>query len=366
MSTFVRHILLTLISIAVLCSCTKGDDVPTSEQSDFARLCLSVSTFDGAPYLGLTSRAEYANAATDGEKMQTLRIVIVRPDGTVEHNKYFDFHQTPTTEFGVATFKVAPDTQKIVYLFANENAPKPTDDSKLLNYDFNQKIVIGQQFPEAEIADLKISLTENVEQLSSTMLPMCETHILDNIVYTEKNRAYEYSADLFVVRAATKFTFNIKNMTSQQVVTSNLKIDKLARIEYYMPNGTEYSEPDVTMGGREITGYNVPTINNNDYYTFKSAIADKTLEANMADFISLGAPIYLLEGKYTDAESGGKNHKLSLTINGVEDSAYFPELPTLPRNTHAVVNITIKDAGISCTVQVMPYGAYELNPDFGI
>lgn len=340
--------------------------MPTSEQSDFARLCLSVSTFDGAPYLGLTSRAEYANAATDGEKMQTLRIVIVRPDGTVEHNKYFDFHQTPTTEFGVATFKVAPDTRKIVYLFANENAPKPTDDSKLLNYDFNQKIVIGQQFPAAEIADLKISLTENVEQLSSTMLPMCEKHILDNIVYTEKNRAYEYSDDLFVVRAATKFTFNIKNMTSQQVVTSNLKIDKLARIEYYMPNGTVYSEPDVTMGGREITGYNVPTINNNDYYTFKSAIADKTLEANMADFISLGAPIYLLEGKYTDAESGGKNHKLSLTINGVEDSAYFPELPTLPRNTHAVVNITIKDAGISCTVQVMPYGAYELNPDFGI
>lgn len=355
-----------LTALVALCSCTKGDDVPASAQSDFARLCLSVSTFDGAPFLGLTSRAEYEDAATDGEKMQTLRIVILHPDGTVEHNKYFDFHQIPTTEFGEATFKVVPDTKKIVYLFANENAPKPTDGGKLLAYDFDSKIVVGQPFPEAEVADLKISLTENVEQLSPTLLPMCEKHVLDNIVYTENNRAYEYSADLFVVRAATKFTFNIKNETSQTVTTKDLKVDKLARVEYYMPNGTIYSEPDATTGGREITGYNVPTIENNDYYTFKSTIADKTLEANMSEFISLGDPIYLLEGKYTDAESGGKNHKLSLTINGVEDSAYFPELPTLPRNTHAVVNITIKDAGISCTVQVLPYGAYLLEPEFGI
>lgn len=366
MSGYLRHIFSLIIAAAVLFGCAKEEGMQP-QQDDFARLCLNVSVFDGAAYLGLPTKAEYADAATDGEKMQTLRIVIVRPDGTVEHNKYFDFHQSPTTEFGTAKFKVEPDAEKTVYLFANENAPSMTDGGKALNYNFDQKIVVGQQFPTDEVANLQINLTENVEQLSPVLLPMCEKHLLSNIVYTEKDLAYEYAADLFVVRAATKFTFNIKNETSSDVTVSDLKVDKLARIEYYMPNGTIYSEPDATTGGREITGYNVPTIANNDYYTFKTnLVTDKVIKANMSEFTSLGKPIYLLEGKYTDAASEGKNYKLSLTINGVEDSEYFPALPQLPRNTHAVVNITINDSGLSCTVQVMPYGAYELNPDFGI
>ncbi len=375
MSGLYKNILLLVLLTAILCGCVEGNTLQTLPQADSARLYLKVSACDGAPYLGLKTRAAtYSQAVKPGEMMQTLRIVIVRPDGIVEHNRYFDFHQTPTIEFGAAEFEVSPDTEKTVYLFANENALK-TNGSKIINFDFDQ-ITVGSQFPADDVANLQISLTENTERLSGELLPMCEKHQLTDIVYTQNNLELEYTADLFVVRAATKFTFNLRNETSKEVTISNLNIDKLARIEYYMPNGTTYSAPDPDTGGREITGYNVPTVANNDYYTFLSNLANdangngKVIDAGdeSDDFKPLGEDIYLLEGKYTDAASNGKNYKLSLTVNGNTYSEYFPELEQLPRNTHVVVNISIKgkDAEVSCTVQVMPYGAYELEPEFGI
>lgn len=368
MRGFFRHILLALFT-AALFGCAEEIYTPCPAEIDSANLCLSVSVSDGAPYLGLKSstKAEYANAFTDGEKMQTLRIVIVDKDGIVEHNEYFDFHQTPTIEFGTARFKVAPDNRKTVYLFANENALK-SNGSKIIGYDFENGITVGRQFPSDEVAELKINLTENTEQLSPELLPMCEKHELTNIVYTQKELEYEYSANLFVVRAATKFTFNVRNETLKAVTVNNLNIDKLARIEYYMPKGTTYSEPDAATGGREILSYEVPTVANNDYYTFNTNLVNNTSIEVSEDFEPLGNPIYLLEGKYTDAASDGKNYKLSLTVNGTEYTEYFPDLAQLPRNTHVVVNISIKgkDAEVSCTVQVMPYGAYELDPEFGI
>ena len=35
---------------------------------------------------------DYIGALNDGEKIQTLRIVIVRENGVIEHNRYMDFY----------------------------------------------------------------------------------------------------------------------------------------------------------------------------------------------------------------------------------------------------------------------------------
>lgn len=75
-------------------------------------------------------------------------------------------------------------------------------------------------------------------------------------------------------------------------------------------------------------------------------------------------PFYLLEGKYLDS-SDARNYSMSVTLDGTQYSAYFPDVASLPRNTHVVVVITIGTYGLNWSVDVFPYGEVILNPGFG-
>ena len=113
-----------------------------------------------------------------------------------------------------------------------------------------------------------------------------------------------------------------------------------------------------------ITDYEVPSFGNNDYYIYEAVInVPKVLPVNQQVMLD---PIYLLEGKYTDSVSDGKNYSMSIEIDGVQLGNYFPKLSQLPRNTHVVVNITIEDTECIWEVDVLPYCAKELEPLFGL
>lgn len=368
-----KYGVVALVLGVLLCGCSiysKEGDIPATENTSKVKLGVSVALTDGAAFLGLQSRGPLAEAVSDGEKMQTLRIIIVRPDGTVEHNRYYDFHQVPTTYFATAQFEVVGGETKKVYLFANENT-KFDSGRKVANYDF-AAIKVGEQFPTNDITgqNIETSLIEVNDALTQMALPlfMSECHSVDVPEKQDKN------VELIIVRAAVKFTFRIINTSNEPLALNQLTISKLARHEYLLPNGvvygTEPSEEDRTTI-TYIKSYNVPMTGNNEHYNFKATFADKTVPAKSATGNGevVLDPIYLLESNYNDDSSTeGRNYKISLTVGDeTYENGYFDNLTALPRNTHVVVDVTLNDelTGLDCVVRVYPYGEYWLDPEFG-
>ena len=298
----------------------------------------------------------YEDPETDGEKMQNLRIIIVRPNGTVEHNKFIDLTSPAMT--AVHKFEVVGNEEKTVWLVANENNPAVT-------FKFGSLTpgnTVAASVFEAEL----LQLTSNDETVSFP-LPMSS-------VSKVKVPGRDYSENLQIVRAATKFTYIIANNTSNPLYLSSLKINKGARKEYLFPRITKSSSwGDYTDGGTTVTvpdgmlieNYEVPLVGNNEYYEFQKA-CDLTIGAGNEVKLE---PFFLLEGKYTDSASKGRNYSTALTINGLDYSGYLPDLPQLPRNTHAVVRASFSknnlDLTVNVTVEVLPYGEVILEPGFG-
>ena len=363
-----KYGVVALVLGVLLCGCSiysKEGDIPVAENTSKVKLGVSVALTDGAAFLGMQSRGPLAEAVPDGEKMQTLRIIIVRPDGTVEHNRYYDFHQVPTTYFATAQFEVVGGETKKVYLFANENT-KFDSGRKVADYDF-AAIKVGEQFPTNDITgqNIETSLIEVNDPQTQMALPlfMSECH---SVIVPEKK---DENVELIIVRAAVKFTFRIINTSNEPLALNQLTISKLARYEYLLPNGvvygTEPSEEDRTTI-TYIKSYNVPMPGNNEHYNFKATFADKTVPGNGEVVLD---PIYLLESNYNDDSSTeGRNYKISLTVGDeTYENGYFNNLTALPRNTHVVVDVTLNDelTGLDCEVRVYPYGEYWLDPEFG-
>lgn len=367
-----KYGIVALVLGVLLCGCSiysKEGDIPVAENTSKVKLGVSVALTDGAAFLGMQSRGSLAEAVPDGEKMQTLRIIIVRPDGTVEHNRYYDFHQAPTTYFATAQFEVVGGETKKVYLFANENT-KFDSGRKVANYDF-AAIKVGEQFPTNDITGQnETSLIEVNDALTQMALPlfMSECHS----VYVHEKQ--DTKVELIIVRAAVKFTFRIINTSNEPLALNQLTISKLARREYLLPKdvvyATETSEDGTTI--TYIKSYNVPMTGNNEHYNFKATFTDKTVPAKSATGSNgevVLDPIYLLESNYNDDSSTeGRNYKISLTVGDeTYENGYFDNLTALPRNTHVVVDVTLNDelTGLDCEVRVYPYGEYWLDPEFG-
>lgn len=150
-----------------------------------------------------------------------------------------------------------------------------------------------------------------------------------------------------------KFTFHINNESSEEVGLGGVTTSKMAREEWYVPRAL-YDEKG------NVTDYEVPALEgDNGYYIFRN---------DFIPYIPLAVggkvdlrPIYLLEGQYKEGYS------MSIFIGGTErHAAVFGNLPELPRNTHVVVNVTIKkDARIVWEADVVPYEVVDLNPGFG-
>lgn len=307
----------------------------------------------------LTKTTEYADAANNNEKMHTLRIIIVRPDWTVEANRWIDLKDAATLMHNPERFRVKGNETKWIYLFVNENTTVTDKNTKttrkLVDFDLNS-IKEGGYFPINAIEGLKIRLENNTEQIDGP-LPMSERH---KFTVTEEP---EQECNLFVTRAAVKFSLHIINEIGRSITFDGFSIDKMANMEWYMPRAT-YDEPNED-GQREITTYEVPA--ETGYYTY-----DKNLYSDAVTINPYGEkvldPIYLLEGKYTDDPNNeGHNYSMEISLNNITGRYYFPNLPTLPRNTHVVVRITYKDfAKVTCEVDVIPYSEIILEPGFGL
>lgn len=290
---------------------------------------------------------------TPAEKMHTLRIVILHPDNTVEHNRFLDFGNNTYLEYGFEWFKVTMNEIKKLYLFVNEETQHTSSEgvkTPVVDFNFDQ-YTPGTKFPVDNMDELPIQLPEGSASLP-TPFPMSEKYSVE--VGTD-----DVSGTYYVTRAATKFTYILYNETGVDYQWEGLTLDKMARKEYYLPKNVTYNESG------EITKYDVPTIETNDYYQYTKTFSQTVAAGEECPL----EPFYLLEGKWTDAESDGKNYKTSITLNGQTLESYLPNLSELPRNTHVVVRILIKselEGDIELTVDVRPYSEVYLYPEFGI
>lgn len=349
---------IILCSLLLFCACEsaiKDNDIDNDERL-LVNLDVSVALSDVSD--ALTRAGGDAGAANDNEKMKTLRIVIVRPNWMVEANRFIDLNKAASLKYELERFRVVGNEWKRIYLFVNENSTILNQSTnqlrKLVDFDMAHGIQEGGYFPVNDIDMLKIRLEDKTEQIDGP-LPMSEKHE----VFVNKDP--EQSCTLFVTRAAVKFTFHIKNLSSNSITLDKLTIDKMACEEWYMPRVT-YAEPN-EQGQREITDYDVP--NGVGYYTYTTSVQNNNVAGKEETDLP---PIYLLEGKYTEDQANkGHNYSIDISINGIEKKHYLPKLESLPRNTHVVVNITCDvDAKVTCDVDVIPYSEVELEPGFGL
>lgn len=338
-------------------SCIMEDVEPDVEM---VNVSISVSLADA-----VSSRAdEYTEAANDGEKMHTLRIVIVRKaqDGVVEHNRFIDLRQ-PLTFYGTETFEVRANEQKYIYFFVNENS---TDFDDIDGVDFNKDIVVGQSFPYVDILNAKITLginNTNVQEMGKP-LPM-------NSLYGVKVERVDMDKRFWVVRAATKFTYILNNENNQTYKLTRLVISNQAATEHYMQQINNAipvwsTENDGIL--QEITTFNTPYEGQiTNHYSFEKDFNDGiTVPAN--DQIQL-EPIYLAETKsFSDYKVGNNYYMTSLSFKDLTSfTGKLEELPyQLPRNTHVVVTVNINQGEVTWEVDVFPYTGVVLEPDFGL
>ena len=351
---------IILCSLLLFCACGSvvEDHGGDHDGTLLVNLDVSVALSDVSDALTRTGTAGYADAANENEKMHTLRIVIVRPDGTVEANRLIDLGAAASLRHEMERFKVFGNERKRIYLFVNEGTTAidkiSNSERELVEFDWNS-IEVGRDFPVNAIEELRIRLEDDTEQIEGP-LPMSEKH--EYFVDEEP----EQSCSLFVTRAAVKFTFRIINKSSRSISFDGLTMDKMAREEWYMPRA-EYGEPDET-GRREITEYEVPAGVGYYVYGKNTPVPDGvTVDAGHETVLN---PIYLLEGKYAD-DADSRNYSMEISVDDITRKHYFPMLTTLPRNTHVVVNITYdEDAKVTCDVDVIPYSEVILDPGFGL
>ena len=342
----VRVVLLPLLFASASCSDTVGDVVP---ESVMVNLQINVAASDIA---SPQTRAVYEEAQSDDERMRTLRIVVVRADGTIVHNRFLRL-TSAVERYGDETFRVYGREKKRIYLFANELTSRVGVDGvshPLIDFDLGS-LAVGTEFPAERVEGLTLSLQSASEQIVGA-LPMSECH-------TVEVPDSDCSCDLTITRAAVKFTFLITNRSGREEWRTGLSIDKMSRAEYLLPHNVERDE------NGDIVDYDVPAAGvNNGYYTFSlGGGLPVKLARNVQKRL---APIYLLEGRYVDTSGDKRNYSMKILVDGAECGDYFTDLSTLPRNTHVVVRIGISDTDVEWKVDLLPYGEVKLDPSFGL
>ena len=309
----------------------------------------------------------FENPATEYEKLKTLRVIIVRPDGTVEHNRY--------VQFDVATgqiisdnleFEVKSGEIKRIYLFGNEAA---------VNYDFrSSNIPEGSIFPTEAVENVTIRVSGTSSPINNgptsqtrTYIPMSECFDV-KIDRPEREEDLHISRTLFITRSLIKFSFSVKNTVPYGVKTNltGISITGLAGSSFYLPRNTVYNPPKDqpstnNLGGRYITSYEMPANFGTTECNFPVL---PYYDLDSGEELTFDSYIYLPETKTTG------NYQLRLSFDNPDLSDWLGSRPLdlkdIPRNTHVKINITLNGSIYDVEVQMVPYAGVNLTPDFGL
>ncbi|MCM1052286.1 MAG: hypothetical protein NC349_10015 [Paenibacillus sp.] len=308
------------------------------------------------------------------ERMHTLRVIIVRPSGEIEANEYLyrSFPQAGASQFNGIRLKVMGGEKKRIYLFANEASIPGLD---LTDNAYR----IGEKFPTDAMASWQLSASGAGQPVidntgsDKTNIPMTEMFEVD-VKAPESEADFYQTANLFITRALSKFSFTVTSTDTPTVTYSieELKISSIAESSFLFPNNATYvpAKEPASFEDRYITSYEVPEDANVASYSFAPGKAfEITPEYTPNKELVYTPRLYFAETKLREDMNGKQVYTLSVRLNGDDDYCAtdipLPNLPSLPRNTHVKVNLTLTKSDVKCTVDVLPYTAVPLNPSFG-
>lgn len=370
-------LVLMLTLAAIGCSGHSDSEEPAAGYDGMVNFSIAVYAGDpekpGSRADTLPGDDYYGDPATPHERIRTLRAIILRPDGRVEHNVYLQ-RTIPADGLGQYSYirvKVVGGETKTVYLFANEASLAHCGVDVNLN-DYTA----GTTFPKDDFSKYQLNcdagqpLIDNENGTEKLDIPMTEAFDVDIRLPQADGTDYEQSADLFITRATVKFSFHFQSTAVPTVAYSfsELAIESIGNREYLMPDAasvTYVPEKSHSFEDRYITKYEVPSGTENMVYTFHPG--DKltfTTDYVPKTEIAYEPQLYFAETKL----AADKKYILKLKLAGDEDycaEVPLPNLPSLPRNTHVKINVSLENSDVSCTVDVLPYTAVPLNPSFG-
>lgn len=288
----------------------------------------------------------------DFEKLNRVRLIVTNEAGVVEANYVTFSHEI--------TVKLTTGKKKL-YIIGNEGS---WDDFGSFASGINWlSAAKGDNIGDVYSAMLNLSAGHSV--MEGTRLPITGTADVE-LTKPQAPEDINQSTEVWLHRAAVKFTFRMRNNTSRKYTVTDLSLGGMSTAMYLMPKG-------ITMGGKDgktITAFDaVPDAATYDIVrTLAVELPAKAAEAADGEWIHLfDKPVYALEGKLLE-NNAPKNYPLSITLNNGElGSSNVLRQTELPRNTHVYVNITINESGsITWQVDVVPYAVVNLEPSFGL
>lgn len=324
---------------------------------------------------------DYEQPTDDYEKIEELRVIIVRPDHNfeVEINKHVTYDVVWDTR-GQEKFEVVGGEKKLIYLIANEKSLPENIRTTLSSMEettyFNQSLV--DQILTAD----DTPFIDNSGS-SKKYVPMTEFFEY-NVPKGTPGGTTEVTADFFVTRTTTKFSFAVErgetsSLSKGMQITSitfsgKIPATGLGTQEYLFPKHAIYSPEKYTAStekhnGREIVSFAVPQTAGTFSYTFTPDNFGLNKAADSADGLTGLSATYVPLDYFL--ESGLKEFTISITtvtdgdIEYVWEPATLTNLPRLPRNTHVAVLFTLTDKTLQAVVKLVPYIGVSLDYIFG-
>lgn len=419
-----RHIIsilcLLLCGLLGFVACSNETPEFPREEEDGNHIFL---TFQ-ATLAGISTRAGEEPVADD--RVKTLRIVIVsqgKEEGTenaawvVEHNKTVSWGSQLSNKY---TFEVAPDSRKRIYLIANESNDNGNSlvgaDGKPL--DFTDKQFIPDDTGRVPVDNYVFDVSTSGYSYTPSALPMTALYEIDVPPLNKfPDGKLTYPDPLYLVRAATKFSFKFTNQSKKRDITVtgidingvitdqmylmphvNKKDDKYWVVEETKTDGNvTYKsldlekdwidwmgyEANASQSGTDnkwLTDYKVPTSVTSTATVDASLKIPAATDAQPSPSAETSNAIYLPESKTI---KGGSNplelQEYSITVRtkeravgGTEEevktypSKTLPHLASLFRNTHVVVGFIFTEDADELVVDVIPFTSVELKPDYGL
>lgn len=287
------------------------------------------------------------------EKLDRVRLIVTNEAGVVEANYVTFSHEI--------TVKLTTGKKKL-YIIGNEGS---WDDfgSFASGIDW-LSAAKGDNIGDVYTAMLNLSAGHSV--MEGTRLPITGSAEVE-LTKPQAPEDINQSTEVWLHRAAVKFTFRMRNNTSRKYTVTDLSLGGMSTAMYLMPKG-------ITMGGKDgktITAFDaVPDAATYDIVrTLAVELPAKAAEAADGEWIHLfDKPVYALEGKLLE-NNAPKNYPLSITLDGLISSEMKLKEVQLPRGTHVYVNITlnkIEDLDFDWQIDLVPYAGVTLEPDFGL
>lgn len=361
---------------------------------------LPEDTTEAALYLNIATMGQTRASTTElpnNEKMQSLRVVVLHENETVEHNRYYSLEGAQAQKY--ILLKVKPNEKKKIFLFANEESVSKVEGvnvagkNQTLTAFFNSYTEGASSF-EAAVNGLYFA----PDYSDGKPIPMSSMYEID---FPKKGN---FDGTFYVVRVATKFTMNFMNWRGEEVKVDKFTIAYHADKNFLMAHVNDSEHNRKLFNGKTwidwLKEVSDASSENDDYATTEAAgwlksyelpaQADKAKTYTHDETVTVGKPtvnidypdhsrpgkaenvpvFYLPESMNlkSGTKDGEQEYTLTVHIDGWEVPFVYklPNLKALFRNTHVVVDITMYNSN-EIEVDVIPYSEVpNLNPIFGL